>query len=75
MMQSLGRKGWFVSKDIGIIDTSDVVTDPEAYFASGRVEKIKSVPCCRRRSGFSSGQTPGLNTHRVTPVTDTTYAV
>jgi len=31
-------------------------------------EKDKKVPCCRRRIGFSSGQTPGLNTHRVSPV-------
>jgi hypothetical protein len=32
------------------------------------LEKDKKVPCCRRRIGLPSGQTPGLPTHRVTRV-------
>ena len=39
------------------------------------VNKKQNVPCCRRRFGCSSGQTPGLNAHRVTPVNYTSYAV
>ena len=30
--------------------------------------KDQKVPCCRRRIGLPSGETPGLNTHRVTRV-------
>jgi len=39
------------------------------------VKKIKELPCCRRRRPLSSCQMCSLNTHRVTPVNDTRYAV
>jgi hypothetical protein len=39
------------------------------------LEKDTKVPCCRRRIAFSSGQTPGLNADRVSPVNYTSYAV
>jgi hypothetical protein len=38
-------------------------------------EKEKSVPCCRRRVGLATGQTPGLHIHRVTAVNYMSYAV
>ncbi len=34
------------------------------------VKKIDHVPCCRRRFCRSPGETPGLNTHRVSPVSN-----
>ncbi len=33
-------------------------------------EKDTSVPCCRRRIGLPSGETPGLHVHRVRPESD-----
>jgi hypothetical protein len=39
------------------------------------VKKTENVPCCRRRIGASFDQTPGLYVHRVTRISDTTYAV
>jgi hypothetical protein len=39
------------------------------------VKKIKKVPCYRRRFCRSPGETSGLNVHRISPVSDTTYAV
>ncbi len=39
------------------------------------VQKNRNIPCCRRRRPLSSGQTCSLNTHRVSRVTDTIYAV
>ncbi len=37
----------------------------ERHFFS---KKIENVPCCRRRGRLPSGQTSGLNVHRVSPV-------
>ncbi len=36
-------------------------------------KKIENVPCCRRRSRLPSGQTSGLNVHRVSPVFEEKY--
>ncbi len=38
-------------------------------------EQDQNVPCCRRRGRPPSGQTSGLNVHRVSPVIYTRYAI
>jgi len=56
-----------------------VVTEPKGNVASGKggkkwlseplfSKKIEQVPCCRRRNWLPSGQTSGLNAHRVSSV-------
>jgi hypothetical protein len=50
-----------------------LLSDPQAGFASGRVKKMKSVPCCRRRIGLLSGEMSGLIAHCVRRVLQTLW--
>ena len=56
-------------------DMDQVIPRLMGDIASGRAEQDKNVPCCRRRIGFSSGETSGLHGNRGTHVSYRSYAV
>jgi hypothetical protein len=70
-----------ISRLAGVIASGraeDIVSFSRNFGSSSQnfvKRKDQQVPCCRRRIGFSPGETPGLMNHRVSPVKNRSYAV